>query len=328
MTDPGSSLRLVFMGTPAFAVPSLRAVLAAGHRVVGVFTQPDRPRGRGHKLLPSPVKEAAVAAGIPVYQPRRLRDAEALDALRALAPDVICVVAYGLLLPPAVLQLPPLGCVNVHASLLPRYRGAAPIQAALMAGDTVTGVTTMFMDEGLDTGDIILQRPVPIEPHDDAGTLHEKLADAGAELLVETLRLLAAGQAPRRPQDHSQASYAPKLDRASAALDWTRPAEEVCNHVRAFAPFPGAYTAHGERILKVLQAEVHGPGTLEAQPGQVVAVEEAGFVVQTGRGAVLVRKVKPPGAGPMGGRDYVNGYRLRVGDRLVTPPPATGDGPT
>jgi len=326
MTDTLGSLRLVFMGTPEFAVPSLRAVLDAGHRVVAVFTQPDRPRGRGHKLLPSPVKEAAMRAGIPVYQPRRLRDAEALDILRGLAPDVICVVAYGLLLPPAVLQLPPLGCVNVHASLLPRHRGAAPIQAALMAGDAVTGVTTMLMDEGLDTGDIILQRPIPIEPDDNAGTLHDKLAVAGAELLVETLRLLAAGQAPRRPQDHAQASYAPKLERAAAALDWARPAEEVRNHVRAFAPVPGAYTAHGERILKVLQVEVHGPGRTGAQPGQVIAVEEAGFVVQTGRGAVLVRQVKPSGAAPMTGRDYVNGYRLEVGDLLVTPVAASGDG--
>lgn len=321
------SLRTVFMGTPDFAVPSLRALLAAGHRVVGVFTQPDRPRGRGQQVLPPPVKEEARSAGIPVFQPRRLRDSGALAALEELAPEVICVVAYGQLLPKAVLDLPPLGCINVHASLLPKYRGAAPIQAALLAGETVTGVTTMFMAEGLDTGDIILQQEVAIEPGDDAGTLHDKLAAAGAELLVETLRLLASGQAPRRPQDHRLATYAPKVDKAAAALDWTQPAEQVRNHVRAYAPWPGAYTAHGRRILKVLQVDLGGSGAPGAAPGEVVAVTDEGFVVQAGSGAVLVRRVQPPGRPPMGGRDYVNGYRLQVGDRLGSPAPDTVSAP-
>jgi len=317
-------LRVVFMGTPDFAVPSLKAVITAGHAVVGVFTQPDKPRGRGHKVAPPPVKQVAEACGIPVFQPRRLREPEALEALRSLAPDVICVVAYGQILPKAVLDLPPLGCVNVHASLLPRWRGAAPIQAALLAGDTVTGVTTMLMDEGLDTGDILLQRPIPIDPADDAGTLHDKLAAAGAELLVETLALLAEGRAPRRPQDNSLATYAPKIEREQAAIDWSRTAEQIYNHVRAFAPWPGAYTAHGERILKVLQVEPRTAEAAGAVPGEVVAVEEAGFVVQTGRGTVLVRRVQPPGAAAMSGRDYVNGYRLRVGERLAPVQPGAG----
>ncbi len=319
-----SGLRVVFMGTPDFAVPSLQAIMSAGHRVVAVFTQPDRPRGRGHKLAPSPVKQAAAASGIPVYQPLRLRDPDALMALQALAPDVICVVAYGQILPKAVLDLPPLGCVNVHASLLPRWRGAAPIQAALLAGDPVTGVTTMFMDEGLDTGDIILERSIPITPEDDAGTLHDKLASAGAALLVETLALLAAGQAPRRPQDGAQATYAPKVDRSRAVIDWTLPSSHIRNQVRAYAPWPGAYTFHAGRILKVLQAESREESA-GAQPGQVVAVEEEGFVVQAGLGTVLVRRVQPPGKGPMGGRDYVNGYRLRVGE-LLGFPSASPDG--
>jgi len=230
----------------------------------------------------------------------------------------------GQILPKAVLDLPPLGCVNVHASLLPRWRGAAPIQAALLAGDTVTGVTTMLMDEGLDTGDILLQRPIPIDPADDAGTLHDKLAAAGAELLVETLALLAEGRAPRRPQDNSLATYAPKIEREQAAIDWSRTAEQIYNHVRAFAPWPGAYTAHGERILKVLAVEPRAAEAAGAAPGEVVAVEEAGFVVQTGRGTVLVRCVKPPGAAAMSGRDYVNGYRLRVGERLAPVQPGAG----
>jgi methionyl-tRNA formyltransferase len=321
-----STLRIVFMGTPEFSVPSLQALVAAGYEVAGVFTQPDRPRGRGYKVTYSPVKEAALAAGLPVYQPRRLREPEALAALRALQPDVIVVVAFGQLLPKAVLELPPLGCVNVHASLLPKYRGAAPIQAAIAAGETVTGVTTMYMDEGLDTGDIILQRAVPIEPEDDAGTLHDKLARVGAELLVETLRRIEAGDAPRIPQDHTQATYAPKVEREHARIDWHRGTKELFNHVRAYRPWPGAYTVHGERILKVLDVaplnddstpagEREGEGAGPA-PGEVLAVTADGFVVQTGAGRLLVRQVQPPNKQPMSGRDYVNGYRLSVGDRL------------
>lgn len=326
-----STLRIVFMGTPDFAVPSLQALLANGFDVVGVFTQPDRPRGRGHKVAFSPVKEAALAAGLPVYQPRRLRDEAALAALRSLQPDLIVVVAFGQLLPPAVLQQPPLGCVNVHASLLPKYRGAAPIQAAIAAGETVTGVTTMYMDEGLDTGDIILQRPVPIEPVDDAGTLHDKLARAGAELLVETLRRIAAGDAPRTAQDDAQATYAPKVEREHAAVDWRRGATELFHHVRAYRPWPGAYTVHRGRILKLLDVTVlEGPGVdaagpgrpkYEAVPGEVVALTPQGFVVQTGDGRLLVRRVQPPNAQPMSGRDYVNGYRLTAGERFGTAEP-------
>lgn len=318
------SLRVVFMGTPDFAVPSLKAVMAAGHTVVGVFTQPDRPRGRGHKVVPSPVKQVAVEAGLPVFQPRRLREPDALETLCSLGPDVICVVAYGQILPKAILELPPLGCVNVHASLLPRWRGAAPIQAALLAGDTVTGVTTMLMDEGLDTGDILLQRVIPIEAGDDAGALHDRLAAAGADLLVETLALLADGRSPRRPQDDALATYAPKVEREQAALDWSQPAGRIFNHVRAYAPWPGAYTLHGERILKVLQVEPLPDDVPGAVPGEVVVVDERGFVVQAGRGTVLVRRVQPPGGAPMSGRDYVNGYRLRTGDRLTAVQPGSG----
>lgn len=321
-----SPLRIVFMGTPGFAVPSLHALLEAGFSVAGVFTQPDRARGRGQKVTFSPVKEAALKAGVPVYQPRRLRDSAALETLRSLNPDAIVVVAFGQLLPKEVLSLPPLGCINVHASLLPKYRGAAPIQAAIAAGETVTGVTTMFMDEGLDTGDIILRREVPIDPDDDAGTLHDKLAAAGAELLVETMRLVAAGAAPRTAQNDAQATYAPKIEREHGVIDWEKPAPELFNHVRAFRPWPGAYTGHRGRILKVLDVtpleEQSAPteaGGRRAQPGQVVALTPDGFVVQTGRGRLLVRRVQPPNAAAMSGRDYVNGYRLEVGERLSEP---------
>ncbi len=313
-------MRIVFMGTPDFAVPSLKALLAADFDVVGVFTQPDRPRGRGHKVTYSPVKEAALAAGLPVFQPRRLRDGDALETLRQLTPDAIVVVAFGQLLPPAVLALPPLGCINVHASLLPKYRGAAPIQAAIAAGETVTGVTTMYMDEGLDTGDMILRREVPIEPEDDAGTLHDKLAAVGAELLVETMRLVAAGEAPRIPQDDSLATYAPKIERTDGAIDWDKPAAVLFRHVRAFRPWPGAYTIHRGRILKVLDVVVAEQDDqlrdVDAAAGEVVALAADGFIVQTGAGQLLVRRVQSPGSQAMSGRDYVNGYRLQAGERL------------
>lgn len=322
------------MGTPDFAVPSLEALLESDFNVVGVFTQPDRARGRGHKVTYSPVKRAALAADLPVYQPRRLRDEDAMEALQSLRPDAVVVVAYGQLLPKEVLALPPLGCINVHASLLPKYRGAAPIQAAIAAGETVTGVTTMYMDEGLDTGDMILRREVPIEPGDDAGTLHDRLAAVGAELLVETMRLVAAGEAPRVAQDDAQATYAPKIDRKDGAIVWNKSAEALFNHVRAFRPWPGAYTGHRGRILKVLdlvpldEGVPRGDEAVDAKPmpGEVVAVTADGFVVQTGDGRVLVRRVQPPNAAVMDGRDYVNGYRLEVGERLVLPSADDGAG--
>lgn len=323
-----TALRIVFMGTPDFAVPSLQALLDAEHDVEAVFTQPDRPRGRGHKMSFSPVKRAAVAADVPVYQPRTLRDEQTMKVLRGLSPDVIVVVAYGQLLPKSVLDLPRLGCVNVHASLLPRHRGAAPIQAALAAGDRVTGITTMFMDEGLDTGDMIFRHEIPIGPQDDAGTMHDRLATAGADVLVETLAALAAGTAPRTPQDDTEATYAARLTREDAKIDWTATAETVSNHVRAFAPRPGAYTVHRERTIKILGARTWDAGAMAgidrsrrdgrsaAVPGAVAAVEKEGFVVQTGDGALLVTKVQPAGRGAMSGRDYSNGFRLEVGETL------------
>lgn len=322
------NMRIVFMGTPDFAVPSLQGLLEAGFDVAAVYTQPDRPRGRGQKLRFSPVKEAALAAGIAVHQPRTLREEDVAVQLQQLAPDVIVVVAFGQLLPASVLALPRWGCINVHASLLPRHRGAAPIQAALAAGDDVTGVTTMFMDEGLDTGDIILQREVPIEPDDDAGRLHDRLALAGAGLLVETLQRLASGQAPRIPQDDRLATYAPRLTKEAARIDWSNDAAAIAHHVRAFAPRPGAHTIHRGHPVKVLRVHaLHEPSPVigarvgndeaeTADPGTVVRIESEGFVVQAGRGRLLVTRVQPAGRGPMTGRDYSNGFRLAIGERF------------
>lgn len=316
------SVRVVFMGTPDFAVPSLQSLLAADFDVAAVYTQPDRPRGRGQQLRFSPVKQAAVDADIPVHQPKTLRDEDVQETLRNLAPDAIVVVAFGQLLPKAVLDLPRLGCINVHASLLPRHRGAAPIQAALAAGDPVTGVTTMFMDEGLDTGDVILRRELSIAATDDAGTLHDRLAKAGSELLVDTLQQLVAGTAPRQVQDESLATYASRLKREDARIDWTQDAESVGNHIRAFAPRPGAYTVHRERTIKVLAARPWDSVDAElepvsgTEPGVVAALHADGFVVGTGVGAVLVTEVQPAGRALMTGRDYSNGFRLEVGERF------------
>lgn len=319
------SLRVVFMGTPDFAVSSLKSLLAGSFNVVAAYTQPDRRRGRGQQVSFSPVKEAALEAGIPVYQPRSLRDPSAQQELRALAPDVIVVVAFGQLLPKDVLEIPSFGCVNVHASLLPRHRGAAPIQAALAAGDEVTGVTTMFMNEGLDTGDIILRQEVPIERDDNAGTLHDKLARAGGVLLVETLEQLAAGTAPRTPQDDGAATYAPRLQREDAVIRWDEGATAVVNHIRAFAPRPGAATIHRGRGLKILEArEIEGKsedegatgtdGQVNVPGGAVVDLTPEGIVVQTGRGRVLLTRVQPAGRAPMSGRDYSNGFRMEPGE--------------
>lgn len=271
----------------------------------------------------SPVKRVAVEAGLPVFQPKTLRDGDVQAELQELAPDAIVVVAFGQLLPKAVLDMPRLGCINVHASLLPRHRGAAPIQAALAAGDDVTGVTTMFMDEGLDTGDIILRREVPIDPDDDAGSLHDKLAAEGAALLVETVARLQAGDAPRIVQNDEEATYAPRLTKEDARVQWSKDARAVVNHVRAFAPRPGAWTTHRGEPVKILRAyafEEDGPAGAQAfaegGAGAIVGTVDEGIIVQTGRGRAVVTQLQPPGRRAMSGRDYSNGFRVTKGERF------------
>lgn len=306
-------MRLVFMGTPEFAAFSLDQLVEAGLAPLAVVTQPDRPRGRGRQLSPSPVKERALALGLPVLQPERVREPEFIAYVRELKPDLIAVVAFGQILPPALLELPPLGCVNVHASLLPRLRGAAPIQRAIMNGDKVTGVTTMYMAPQLDTGDIILQEEEAITPEDTAGTLAGRLAQRGGRLLVTTLRAIAAGTAPRRRQDEASATYAPPLTRADEVLAWDEPAVSLANRVRALNPQPGATTWVKGNVLKVWRARP----VLEAggAPGQVLAVKGAGgILVGTGAGALLVQEVQPAGKRPMPAEAYASGYRVVAGD--------------
>ncbi len=299
-------LRTVFAGTPEFAVPALRAALEAT-RVVAVYTQPDRPAGRGRKLRPSPVKLAAREAGIPVRQPPRLREAAVIDELRALAPDLIVVAAYGLLLPPAVLAIPPLGCINVHASLLPRWRGAAPIQRAVLAGDRTSGITIMRMDEGLDTGDILLQRAVRLAPRETGGSLHDRLAGLGGETLGEAFERLESGGLEPTPQDPVRATYAPKIDRAEAVIDWTCSAEAIDRTVRAFEPWPVARTRWRGRDLRIRAAEPMAGGR-HATAGEVLWADRRGIVVACGEGALRITRLQLPGGRPLTAEAFLAGH--------------------
>ncbi len=301
--------RLVFAGTPDFAVPGLRACIEAGD-VVAVYTQPDRPAGRGRKLTPSPVKQAALAAGIPVEQPESLKSSAARQRLRDHAPDLLVVIAYGLILPRSVLAIPRLGCWNVHASLLPRWRGAAPIQRAILAGDAETGVCLMQMEAGLDTGPVLLSASMPIGADDTGGTLHDRLADLGARVLADGLRRVSTGE-PLHPVPQSEAgiTYAHKLDKAEAKLDFSRPASELERKVRAFDPWPVAEAdVAGERV-RVWRAESRDarPGTRDAQPpGAIVAAGKHGIDIACGEGVLRILKLQRAGGRVIDAADYLN----------------------
>ena len=307
-------LRVVFLGTPEFAIPSLLALLHAAE-VLAAVTQPDKPKGRGRQIESPPVARVASEHGVAVLQPPRLRSPEVVEQLRALHPDVIVTVAYGKIIPKEILDLPPLGPVNVHPSLLPRYRGASPIASAILNGETETGVTIMYQSMELDAGDIILQRRVPIGPDDTARTLEEKLARAGADALVGALRLIAEGRAPRIPQDPVQTAYAGKLEKEHGRIDWSRPASDIVNLIRAMDPWPSAYTWHRGRLLKVWRAKALPE--VSGAPGVISDVRRgAGVVVGTGQGAVLLLEVQPEGRRRMTADEYVRGARLEPGERL------------
>jgi len=304
-----NTLRIVFAGTPDFSVPPLRALIAAGHQLVGVYTQPDRPAGRGRKLTPSPVKAEALSAGIPVYQPASLKDADAQRELAALRPDLMVVVAYGLLLPQSVLDIPRLGCINIHASLLPRWRGAAPIQRAILAGDSETGVGIMRMEAGLDTGPVYLEKRIPIEPGDTGGSLHDKLAKLGAETLMAALPGIADGSLQPLPQDDARTCYARKLDKAEAEIDWTRPAAEIARQVHAFNPWPVAQTRFEDAILRIWNAS---PAKGEAgSPGMVMSAARHGIDVATGDGLLRITRLQMPGKKPLSAADFINAYPIQ-----------------
>lgn len=299
---------LIFMGTPRFAVPSLTALLDAGYDVVAVVTQPDAPAGRGKALRQSPVKEAALARGLPVLQPESLKPPEVVDALRALAPDVIVVAAYGQILRQDVLDLPPHQCVNVHASLLPRWRGASPISAAIAAGDPLTGVTIMVMEAGLDSGPILSQRDVPIQPEDTTGSLTERLAVVGAQLLVDTLPGWIDNTIAPRLQDESRVTLAGRLRKEQGKIDWSRPAAAIERHVRAMSPWPSAFTTWQGKQLKVLRAEIGRTDHPTKLPNGTVSVDRNHVCVQCGVEALRLLEVQLEGKRAMSGDDFARGH--------------------
>ena len=301
------------MGTPDFAVPSLRALLDAGYDVVGVFCQPDRPKGRGHKLAACPVKEVAVEAGIPVFQPERIKRAEGVEMLKSCAPDLCVTAAFGQLLSQEILDIPPLGTVNVHSSLLPRHRGSAPINWSIIKGDQATGVTTMFTDKGMDTGDILLMRETPIGEKENAGELSDRLAVMGAELLIETIRALEDGTLMRTPQNHDEATYEPKMDKELGRIDWGRPAQEIDWLVRGATPWPGAFTTLGDQAIKVFELAVK-EGAASGRPGEIIAADaKQGLVVSCGDHDVEMLTIQMPGAKRMNAKDYLRGHTMETG---------------
>ncbi len=302
------------MGTPAFAVPILKALLKSEDQVLAVVTQPDKPAGRGQKLTPPPVKRLAEEHHVPVLQPKKLKDPAFLKELASLRPDAIIVAAYGKILPKEVLEIPKYGCINVHASLLPKFRGAAPINWALIKGEKETGVTIMQMDEGMDTGDILLQEAIPIEPEETAGSLHDKLSHLGAKLILQCLDLLKAGKLKRTKQPEEGASLAPLLKKEDGLLDFQRPASELAQLIRGLDPWPSAYTYFRGKLLKLFSPQAL-PEKPSAPPGTIVDLKE-GITIATGEGLLRIREVQPEGKRRMEAEAFVRGYHPKIGERL------------
>lgn len=306
-------MRIIFMGTPDFSVGTLEALVEAGHEVCLVVTQPDKPKGRGKEMQYTPVKEAALKHGIEVYQPRRIREAECVEKLRQYNADIMVVIAFGQIIPKEILEMVPYGCVNVHASLLPKYRGAAPIQWSIIDGEAVTGVTTMQMDEGLDTGDMLLKTEVPITAEETGESLHDKLARAGAALCVETLAKLQEGSIVPEKQGESPTAYAKMLDKKLGNIDWTKSAVEIERLVRGLNSWPSAYTYWNKKVVKIWKASVTDENSNE-QVGTVVKVEKDGFYVQTGNGILKVLELQIPGKKRMDAGAFLRGYTIEPGE--------------
>ena len=321
-------MRVVFMGTPDFSVGTLEALAAAGHEIVGVVTQPDKQKGRGKQVQPTPVKEAANRLGLPVYQPAKVRDPEFVETLRTLQPDVIVVVAFGQLIPASVLELPKYGCNNVHASLLPAYRGAAPIQWAVINGEKESGVTIMQMDAGLDTGDMLAKTVVPLDPEETGGSLFDKLSHAGAELLTETLEKLVQGTlVPEKQPEESPTEYARMIKKEDGRIDWTRPAAEIERLIRGMNPWPSAYTKLDGKTVKIWKAKVIamiGGGLFEALPGQdpkkhageIWAADETGIHVRAGDGVLVIQELQLEGKKRMAVQDFLRGHKISAGSKF------------
>ncbi len=314
-------MKIVFMGTPAFALPTLANLESSQHEIVSVVTQPDRPRGRGREVSFSPVKAFAVEKGLPVLQPEKARAPEFIDKIRALEPDLIVVVAYGQILKQALLDIPRHFCMNLHSSLLPKYRGAAPINWAIINGDAETGVTTMKMDAGMDTGDMLLTKTVPIRDQDTAATLHDALAQAGGGLVLETIAKLEAGTLTPIEQDHDRATLAPKLKKEDGLIDWSRDAETLRNLVRGLDPWPGAFTFHDTQRLRICAVETAPGGTGET-PGEIVRITDHGIEAATGQGRLVITELQPEGKKRMPVKSYLAGNRMEKGTRFLAQPKA------
>lgn len=308
-------MKIIFMGTPDFSVGTLEALIDAGHDVVLAVTQPDKPKGRGKEVQFPPVKEAALKYGIPVFQPRRVRDAQCTEELRKYKADVMVVIAFGQILPKEILNMTPYGCINVHASLLPKYRGAAPIQWSVINGEKVTGVTTMQMDEGLDTGDMILKTEIVMDEKETGGSLHDKLADAGAKLCVRTLKALEEGTASFEKQGESPTEYARMLNKELGLIDWKKPAVQIERLVRGLNPWPSAYTNWNGKVMKIWEADTVQEDSGK-EPGTVTRVSKEAFCVQAGKGQLLVKVLQIPGKKRMDADAFLRGYKIEPGTVL------------
>lgn len=309
-------MRVVFMGTPDFSVSALDAIHQA-HEIVMVVTQPDRPRGRGKKVHPSPVKKRALELGLPVYQPDRMRDPEAISKVVKAEAEVMVIVAFGQLLPKEILDAPTYGCINIHASLLPKYRGAAPIHRAILSGDPMTGVTIMKMDVGLDTGEMYLAESILISESMTTGELHDALSEMGARLIIDVLDGLVQGKTETIPQEDSKASYAAKISKAEAEIDWKKDAKSIHNQIRAFDPFPGAWSRNGETKLKVFASSCQSEDS-SGKPGEVLSVSKNGILIQTGVGSLLIREIQAPGKRRMTVEEFLRGNTLEKGVVLLS----------
>ncbi len=307
-------MKIIFAGTPEFAAVSLTALIDSNHEVVAVLTQPDRPAGRGRKLTPSPVKVVAIEHEIEVHQPRSLKNQTAQELIESFAADVMIVAAYGLILPEEILAIPKYGCLNIHASLLPRWRGAAPIQRAIEAGDKQTGITIMQMDQGLDTGDMLKKQAIDIQQDDTAGSLHDRLAGLGAQLIIEVIEQIQNGTVQAQPQDSSKVTYAHKLSRQESSIDWNQPAKSIVNRIHAFNPWPAAKTTHNDVQLKLLKAKVVNQNTRD-EIGTVI-VQDKKIRVQAKYGQVELLQLQKPGGRPVSAQEFLNGYSFTDGDQL------------
>ena len=305
-------MRVIFMGTPDFAVPSLEALLTK-HEVVLVVTQPDKPKGRGKKMVPTPVKACALEHGIPVLQPEKVKEPEFVEQLRSYEPDLIAVTAFGQILSEPILEMPKYGCINVHGSLLPKYRGAAPMQWSIIDGEKVTGITTMYMAKGLDSGDMLLKAEVEITDEDTFATIHDKMAVTGANLLLDTLDQLEAGTLERIPQDHDAATYAPMITKETGHIDWSKNRQDIINLIRGLNPVPAAYTIYEEEVLKIFGAALSDGQADSAANGEIVAVVKKGFVVKCGDGCLLITEVQARGGKRMMTDAYLRGHAMKEG---------------